>query len=208
MGTDYNSLTISAESIGRGEIFTLVIEAVPFEGTDGEGEFSTISLMANVQEATPEPTEEPTPEPTEEPTPEPTEEPTPEPTEEPTPEPVQDEELVWDEPLDAESDAEYIAAYQKKLAGWGWLIVLPEGEEYDGDMLVPVAVEGVFDQATMEATLSLQMYINELYADNTDFVPLELIDMTLEYPYVALDLLAPIMQEESKLEFLNPYVEY
>ena len=205
MGVDVTGMSLSTDGLEPNVTYTLSVEAVPVNGTDGGGAWSDITLMYTPVSDEPsydepsyeEPTdEEPTyEEPTDE---EPTdEEPTDEePTyEEPTYEEPTDE-LLWDQPLNMYSDYEHISAYQRKLAEWGWLIFAPDG----------MATEGMFDQATMDATLALQNYINSLFAEDPAFIPLELITIGVEGvdPYVGVDTLQLIMPEEAEQQFINP----
>ncbi len=193
MGVSATNMSLSAEGLEPNVTYTVSVEAVPVNGTDGSGAWGGIAVMYTpVYE---EPTyEEPT---YEEPA---YEEPS---YEEPTyEEPAYEEpagELVWDQPLNMYSDYEHISAYQQRLVEWGWLIFAPDG----------MATEGVFDQATMDATLALQNYINSLYAEDPAFMPLELITVGVEGvdPYVGVDTLQLIMPAEAQQQFINPEMQ-
>lgn len=186
-------MTIDSANYSANCRYGLYVEAVPVNGENGSGKTASISVMYVPE---PEPTAEPTPEPTAEPTPEP----------EPEPELPDPEKYEWDEVLNAETHEILIYAYQQKLCEWGWIELVPDGTEIDWEPMAPVAIEGKFDMATMEGTLALQTYINELNIENPDFVPMLLIDMTLDEPYVDIDLLQHIMLPDSKAEYLNPVV--
>ena len=195
MGVDVTGMSLSTDGLEPNVTYTLSVEAVPVNGTDGGGAWSDITLMYTPVSDEPSYDEPSYEEPTDE---EPTyEEPTDEePTyEEPSYEEPTDE-LLWDQPLNMYSDYEHISAYQRKLAEWGWLIFAPDG----------MATEGMFDQATMDATLALQNYINSLFAEDPAFIPLELITIGVEGvdPYVGVDTLQLIMPAEAEQQFINP----
>ena len=87
-----------------------------------------------------------------------------------------------------------ISNYQRKLVEWGWMSFEGEG----------AATEGVFDQTTMIATRNLQEYINSLYVSDSGFVPLEVIDLNADAPYVGVDTLQLIMPDTATQTFVNP----
>ena len=52
--------------------------------------------------------------------------------------------------------------------------------------------------------MNLQEYINSLYVSDSGFVPLEVIDLNADAPYVGVDTLQMIMPDTATQTFVNP----
>ena len=149
--------------------------AIPTNGTAEDGESATISF-ARVPAQESEPVEE---QPAEE---QPAEE---QPAEEQPVEEQQPSSNPWDAPLNRDSDTALIEQMQTVLADWGWLTFDGEG----------AATRGQLDEATVNAVLNFQTYVNEQYAQ--DGTQLTLIDPASGNPEVGTDTLKLLFNDQS-----------
>ena len=189
-GVTQTSMNLAADNFAEGAAYTLEIVAIPVNGTAENGASTRITLTRTAPAQPEQPAEPDYTEPEQPAEPDYTE------PEQPT-EPDYSEQVqqgMWDTPLDGTSDWEKISNYQRKLVEWGWMSFEGEG----------AATEGVFDQTTMIATRNLQEYINSLYVSDSGFVPLEVIDLNADAPYVGVDTLQLIMPDTATQTFVNP----
>ena len=200
-GVTQTSMNLAADNFAEGAAYTLEIVAIPVNGTAENGASTRITLTRTAPAQPEQPAEPDYTEPEQPAEPDYTEPEQPaepdytepgQPTEPDYTEPVQ--QGMWDTPLDGTSDWEKISNYQRKLVEWGWM-------SFDGE---GAATEGVFDQTTMIATRNLQEYINSLYVSDSGFVPLEVIDLNADAPYVGVDTLQLIMPDTATQTFVNP----
>ena len=173
--TQDTSYALSLDDLAEGATYQITVTAIPTNGTAEDGESATISF-ARVPAQESEPVEE---QPAEE---QPAEE---QPAEEQPVEEQQPSSNPWDAPLNRDSDAALIEQMQTVLADWGWLTFDGEG----------AATRGQLDEATVNAVLNFQTYVNEQYAQ--DGTQLTLIDPASGNPEVGTDTLKLLFNDQS-----------
>ena len=173
--TQDTSYALSLDDLAEGATYQITVTAIPTNGTAEDGESATISF-ARVPAQESEPVEE---QPAEE---QPAEE---QPAEEQPVEEQQPSSNPWDAPLNRDSDTALIEQMQTVLADWGWLTFDGEG----------AATRGQLDEATVNAVLNFQTYVNEQYAQ--DGTQLTLIDPASGNPEVGTDTLKLLFNDQS-----------
>ena len=168
--TQDTSYALSLDDLAEGATYQITVTAIPTNGTAEDGESATISF-ARVPAQESEPVEE-----------QPAEE---QPAEEQPVEEQQPSSNPWDAPLNRDSDAALIEQMQTVLADWGWLTFDGEG----------AATRGQLDEATVNAVLNFQTYVNEQYAQ--DGTQLTLIDPASGNPEVGTDTLKLLFNDQS-----------
>ena len=183
--TQDTSYALSLDDLAEGATYQITVTAIPTNGTAEDGESATISFArVPAQESEPveeQPAEEQPAEeqPAEE---QPAEE---QPAEEQPVEEQQPSSNPWDAPLNRDSDTALIEQMQTVLADWGWLTFDGEG----------AATRGQLDEATVNAVLNFQTYVNEQYAQ--DGTQLTLIDPASGNPEVGTDTLKLLFNDQS-----------
>ena len=171
--TQDTSYALSLDDLAEGATYQITVTAIPTNGTAEDGESASISFA---RVPAPNPTDPPAQES------EPVEE---QPVEEQPVEEQQPSSNPWDAPLNRDSDAALIEQMQTVLADWGWLTFDGEG----------AATRGQLDEATVNAVLNFQTYVNEQYAQ--DGTQLTLIDPASGNPEVGTDTLKLLFNDQS-----------